>query len=226
MEVQQIVLEYMKLTLEYVRVLAWPTVVIFILLRYENYISTLLKRISEESEEITSSLLNVKFRKELQQLRDAIPADAKDLKEKVKDIEQELAIQQFIELAPQFFSEPPITRMHLAEIVEDLARSLELSSILHFANSNQRGERVAAGIALKQHILANPNTEKMREVLDALRLGIRDQYSRVRFRYIEAIGASKTLSLQFTQDLKTIAKEDKSPRVREEARRILASISA
>jgi len=226
MEAQQIVLEYLKLILEYLKVLAWPAVVIFVLLRYENYISTLLKRISEESEEITSSLGSVKFRRELQEIRDAIPAEAKDLKEKVKGIEQELAIQQFIELAPQFFSGPLITRMHLAEIVEDLARSLELSSILHFANSNERGERVAAGIALKQHISANPNTEKLQEVLDALSIGIRDQYSRVRYRYVEAIGASKSLTYQFAQDLKTIARQDKSPGVREEARRVLASISA
>jgi len=226
MEIAQIVLEYLKVVLEFVSFLAWPAVVLIVLLHYENYISRFLKRVSEETEEISTSLFTLKLRERMQEIGDAIPANEKDLKERVKSVEQELAIQQFIEVAPQFFTEPLSTRIHLVKIIEDLALSLKLSTILRFASSNQKGERVGAGIALRQHILANADIVKSQDVVDALRLGIRDEYSRVRYRYIEAIGANKSLSLQFIQELRRMAKEDKSPGVREQATRVLASISA
>lgn len=224
MEAQQIVLEYMRLILEGLTVLAWPAVVIFILSRYENYFAILLRRISEESEEFSSNWFSVKFRKDLQEIRDAIPPENTDLQKKVERMQQQLSVQQFIELAPQFFSAPLTMRIHLAEIIESLAPFLELPIILEFASSSERGERAASGIALKQHILTNQNIEKQPRVLEALKRGISDQYSRVRYRYIEAIGASKTLTESFAQDLENILKQDKSPGVREEARRVLETI--
>lgn len=215
-----------KLVLEYLKVLVWPIVVLFVLLHYDEHISKFLKRISEEAEEISTNLFTIKLRERIQELEASIPPEAKETKAKLKDIERDLAIQQFIEIAPHFYSEPLITRMHLTQMVENLSKSLSLSSILHFANSSERGERVGAGIALKQRILEDPSTAESQDVLDSLRSGIRDRYSRVRFRFIEAIGASAKLSLQFEEDLKEIAKDDTSPGVRGAARNTLARMSS
>ena len=57
-------------------------------------------------------------------------------------------------------------------------------------------------------------------------MGIGDEFSRVRVKFVEAIGLNKTLTLLFHKELKTISKEDKSRGVRDEANKILESFIA
>jgi hypothetical protein len=229
MEITQIVLEYIKVVFDFLKVLAWPLVVLFILRYYDDLIRLFLKKLIEKANEIPTPWGPIKFQ-ELREFVDKIPDTDKELKEEGKEIVRELAIPQARELAqelaPQFFSKPSSTWYYLVEGVRDLSLSLELSDILHFANSKEPGEHVVAGIALEQHIREIPGTDTKQEVIDAVKQGIKDKYSRVRVRFIEAIGASKELSLYFKKELDKLAKEDPSPGVRDTARRILDLINA
>lgn len=219
MENTQYHLELLKVAVECLRILIWPVFVSGVLYVYR----TQIKNRFEDIKELSVGGVSILFR--VREIAESKPKDLTELMNSIKKLEQDLAINQFVEIASKLHSEPTSINKYLNPAIEDLSKSLTLPTILSFSRSDERGEREGAGIALRKYILANPEASNSPDVKVALRRGIQDRISRVQRAFIEAIGASKLLAKEFEDELKTLANVDDSPGVRDQATRVLASIS-
>lgn len=213
-----------NLLLEYLKVLIWPFLILYILTKYEKYIHILFKRVAEESKEISSDIfgLNVKFWKDVSNVSKEAPTES--TKESLKRIVSQFPKDKFKLLSNNFFGKSIQIRIKTAEEISDLAKDMELKDILQFWQSSLPGERVSAAIGIGTHIKFHKNTEKDNKVLIALKEGFTDTYSKVRFRIVETIGKSEYLVNNFKVELSTVATHDENHVVRNKANEILKNI--
>jgi hypothetical protein len=104
---------------------------------------------------------------------------------------------QFKLLCENFFSQPIDIRIETAKKISELAKEMELNDFLDFWISFSPGERVGAAIGICTHIEMSEKYQNNEIVMNTLRQGLFDNYSRVRFRIVEAIGKSVNLVSHF-----------------------------
>ncbi len=131
---------------------------------------------------------------------------------------------QFKLLCENFFSQPIDVRKETAKKISELAKEMELNDFLDFWSSSSPGERVGAAIGICTHIEMSEKHQNDEIVINALRQGLFDYYSRVRFRIIEAIGKSANLVIHFEKELSEISESDENPVVKDKAKKILKII--
>ncbi len=219
-------MEIAKLVLSYIDALVWPAFFLYLVIKHRGYIERFFERFSEETEEVTwkPTGITAKFRKEIEAIVEEIPDEQKILKDKLELKTQQLAIEQFTDLCQNFFKKPFSIRKQTAKLVEELAKSLSLDHILEFSTSSNPGERVGAGISLRIHLINNDSIVDNDRVKLAIADGISDPYSRVRFRYLEALRNQPLLIGHFADQLREIASEDLNEVVRHNAKILLRAI--
>lgn len=209
-----------SLFLEYLKVLIWPILIVYFFKKYHKYIDKMFKRVAEDSSEISSSFfgITVKFLKEMSEFSKGISlSESTMLNKKVS----KFAKDQFSLLSNNFFSQPIGIRKKTAEQISELAKDMELNDILDFWQSHLPGERAGAAIGIGTHLKFYKETEKNSKVLNSLKEGLSDTYSRVRFRIVEAIGKSEYLINYFRAELSRIAAHDENRYVKGKAEEIL-----
>ncbi len=212
------------IVLDYVKVLVWPAIVVFVLVRYRKPLRRLLQRFVEESDEISSTYLGLsaKFRRQITSISSEI-AQAPDSGAAVELTKrlQSLAGDQFRILCTNFFTQPVETRTQTGREVAELSKYLSLDDLLRFWMSPLPGEKVGAAIGIGAHIHSNPVVASDTRVRMMLRAGLVDDYSRVRFRVVQAVAESEALIHDLEPDLREIARTDENEYVRDAARRAL-----
>ncbi len=126
------------------------------------------------------------------------------------------------ELAPVFFTQPFASREAAAKEVQELSRFLTLDQTLALSASSVPGERLAAGIILRDKLDLDFALSQRVEILEAIRRGLIDVGSRVRYRYVRAAEVQQGLVHSTKDLLRHIVMMDSDAVVREEARRVLA----
>jgi hypothetical protein len=223
MENTELIMNIAKLVLEYLKVLIWPAFVLIILFRYRSYLDRFLERFSEETEEFSSKFLGItaKFRRDLEQIKDQLPADDVQAKEVLENKLKELAKTQIKDLSSDFMNQSLTARKVAANAVESLSKDLSVDDLLELSSSRNAGERVSAGIAFKVQLDQNPQLIENEKVRQAISGGLTDPYSRVRYRYVQALLKNREFVSQFHEDLNDIASHDSNGEVRRLARRIV-----
>jgi hypothetical protein len=215
--------EIAKLVLEYLKVLAWPALIAWLALRYKTHIERLLTRFTDESEEIEAKFLGLsaKFRKQITDIAES-PVDSSQSRIDISRASA-LARDQIRVLADVFFSKPHKRRVEAATEIQELSRLLTLNDIVELASSPIAGERVAAGIALREHLKHERSAAERIEVHEALARGLSDPQPRVRYRFIRAAGVHPELIQRSRERLANIARADEDEVVRDEAVRVLGA---
>jgi hypothetical protein len=219
-------MEIAAFSLEVIKVVVWPVVILFVVFRYGHHLERFLVRFSEETEEVSSDFFGItaKMRRNLEQISNTLPKEQTQAKLGLEQANRELALEQFRTLAKRFMTEPLEMRIHIATLMEDLANALRPEDILTFSQSPKAGERVAAGIALRKHMERIPALKSDPNVLAALQSGIDDTESRVRYRFVQAIKTDTEVIKRFKVALERLIKEDGNDAVRHEAQRALARL--
>lgn len=128
---------------------------------------------------------------------------------------------QFKLLCENFFSQPIDVRKETAKKISELSKEMELNDFLDFLGSSSPGERVGAAIGICTHIERSKKHQHNEIVINALRQGLFDHYSRVRFKIVEAIGKSANLVSHFEKELFEISEIDENSVVKDKAKGIL-----
>ena len=130
--------------------------------------------------------------------------------------------QKIQQLAHAFFTKPLEDRQIAAKEVQQLSRLLTVEQTLELSVSSAPGERLAAGIILRDKLDLDYALSRRADIHEAIRRGLMDPESRVRYRYIRAAEVQQGLTHSAKDLLQHIAATDKDPVVKEEARRVLA----
>jgi hypothetical protein len=215
--------EVAQLVLEYLKVLVWPAVAVWVALRYRRHLDRLIERITTETEEVEAKFLGLsaKFRKQITRNAQGTSKTGSTRLDERTSQTAVLAAEQVRLLADIFFSRPLTDRQAAAREVQQLAPLLRLEDVFALADSSLPGEHVAAGIALREHILKTPSLAEQNDVIEALKRGLSDPLSRVRYRFVRAAAATQGLLQAFRDSLERIAKEDNDAAVRQEAAKVL-----
>lgn len=129
--------------------------------------------------------------------------------------------EKFSELCVQFFTKGLEERIYAAALIVVIAPDVELETVLTFASSPDKGKRAGAGVALGVHLHNRPDLAKNEDVKRSLCDGLSDEFSRVRFRFVEALRNSRPLRKVFRDKLQEIANGDENKEVRSEAKEVL-----
>jgi hypothetical protein len=213
-------MEIAALVLEYIKVLIWPLVALILVWRYKQQLDLFVKRLTEETEEISSSLLGLtaKFRKEVTKVSAGLSGDNQSMKEDLDKAVREFAKAQFRLLGSTFFNQPLSVRRQVAKEVAELSKELSLEDLLEFAQSALPGERVGAGIGLRKRLMVSGELAQDERVSEALARGLLDSNSRVRYRFVDAISENRKLVLRFRDELRELAAHDNNKAVRSKAK--------
>lgn len=218
-------MEVARLVLDYIEALAWPAVVIVVVLRYRRLVIEFLERVTRESEEISGSVLGLnlttKFRKEIAQLAEQQGAAAPELQESLTRKVRDFARDEFRLLAPRLTDASISVRRDVAREVTRVVESLDVDDLLEFASSPIGGERVGAAIGFRAKLRQSRELGNDPRVAQVLRDLLYDRLSWVRYRAADAIRASPELSSTLKPDLQAVSKSDRNAYVREQARKAL-----
>jgi hypothetical protein len=235
-------IEVAKLILEYIKVLVWPAVALYVTLRYRRYFERFLDRFSSEATEVEAKFLGVSARL-FQQISNGqvpeksanpaagdatsaqpssvqMPADTSTSQASPATV---VALDQVRVLADIFFSKPFKDRQAAAHEVQQYARLLRLSDILALATSPLPGERVAGGIAIREYLRSNKFANRSPEILSAIANGLRDPLGRVRYRFVRAAAEAPEVMANLRDHLEAIAASDGDAEVKKEAARVLGA---
>ena len=148
-----------KLVLGYIDVLAWPSVALYMALRYHRHINRLFRRLSDETEELEAKYFGItaKFHKRFTDLADSPSITDPTARQAIRDQLGSLAEDQFRLLAETLGSSGLKERKIAALEVRALAGALSIDSVITFSGSVLHGERAGAGIALGEHLLLRPD---------------------------------------------------------------------
>jgi hypothetical protein len=218
-----------NLVLEFLKVLIWPSILLFIAIRYRRPLDRLITRFCEETEEITSKSLGItaKFRRavdNLSEISKKLPDDQQEVRAAIDDARQDLIQNQIRELSENFFRLGLSGREKTASLIYNLATEIDLDFVLQLSKSEFPAERVASGVCIKALLNEGHTLIGDERLTDALRAGIQDAYSRVRYRYVEAIVSRHELISRFQRQLFKIAKSDDNEAVRDLAQTVLDAI--
>lgn len=217
-------MEIVRLILDYIKVLIWPTVLACIIIRYRHYLDRLLRRLGEADEytfESSGVTATAKFRRDMQSMSQQVPDDQAATKQMLTDKVKELTRIQFQELCDIFHSRSLADRKRAAVAIEALSRELSVDDILGFSRSHRMGERVGAAISLRVHLQDDPSLKDDKGIMSAISDGLNDSHSRVRYRYIEVLQTNIELVNMFREHLDDIAGTDSNPEVRRIAEKAL-----
>lgn len=218
-----------NLVLEFLKALIWPSILLLIAIRYRRPLDRLITRFCEETEEITSKSLGItaKFRSAVDNLSEIsrkLPEDQQEVRAAIDDTRRDLIQNQIRELSKNFFRLGFSGRGKTANLIYNLATEVDLDFVLQLSKSESPGERVASGVCIKALLTEGDTLIRDERVTDALRAGIQDVYSRVRYRYVKAIVSQDELISRFQRQLFKIAKSDDNEAVRDLAQTVLDAI--
>jgi len=213
-----------EIILEYIKAFIWPCLILFIALRYRNSFDRLVERFCEETEEISSSTLGItaKFSKvadDISKISKELPPDQQQAKAALIDTRKEILQNQILELSKDFMVLGIHGRQRTARTVYDLATEVDLYFILGLAASESPGEREASGICLEVRLNIDDTLLSNDKVSQALRKGLKDAYSRVRYRYVHAVISRDELISRYQNELRKISITDSNNAVRDLAQR-------
>jgi len=212
--------------LEYLKVLMWPLIILIVVLFFKRQIQSLFDRIINESDEIGSSVLGLhaKFRRDLTNL--ATDSDTpQDFVTKIENTLKQNSIDEFKLLSSYFFTKPFQARKQAAAEIYKLAQNLTIDDLLFHISSPLAGERVGAFVGIKSHIDNFPNMAIDERISEAIRIGLDDGYSRVRYRVVQAISSSDYLMRMFRNELESILHEENNKPVKNEINGILERLN-
>lgn len=125
-------------------------------------------------------------------------------------------------MAGTFITRALDVRKQSANEVTKLASLLSLRSVLELASSERAGERVAAGIVLREFVSNQLSPSNFETLVQIARAGLRDSQPRVRYRFVEAAVKNHELLLRAKDLITSIALHDADEVVRETAADALA----
>lgn len=164
--------------------------------------------------------MSAKFRKQIKEIAETAPSHSARAGKGIAHAAA-LALDQVRLLADVFFSKPLKSRQAAAREVQQLAPLLTVADLISLSESPLPGERVAAGIAIREHMIQRPALAEDQDVIAAIERGLADPLSRVRYRFVRAAAAAPVLLTRFRQIIETIARDDSDVVVREEAARFI-----
>jgi hypothetical protein len=130
-------------------------------------------------------------------------------------ITHEQVARSRIQSIAEMFTEGNLKARQLAaQEVERLATALSIPVVLELSVSKAVGERVAAGIALREHLLINPLLVDDAKVVNAVRLRLQDDHPRVRYRFVRAVTTHATLAMQTVDILRWIQTTERDKALR------------
>lgn len=133
--------------------------------------------------------------------------------------------EQFRFLCKNFYSQPINVRIKTAEQISELAKKIELEDVLDFWHSSLPGEKVGAAVAIGTHLTISDEIHGDKMIVNALRDGLSDSHSLVRYRVVEAIGTSEKLINRFRAELTDISIHDDNSSVSNKAKEVLKNIT-
>jgi TIR domain len=131
--------------------------------------------------------------------------------------EEVAALDYISEIASTFIVKPHPERVAAARDVAEMSQALSLVSIAELALSKRGGERVAAGIALREHIRVHREVARDGIVVQLMNVGLRDPHARVRYRFLEALAVEPGLLAHVRDLVNRMSLGDPDPVVRETA---------
>jgi hypothetical protein len=130
-------------------------------------------------------------------------------------------VRQVKELATIFVEKSLKERQVAADKVYTLARDLTTDDAVRLSASPTFGERVAAGIIIREHVQRIPGLAGTRDVERVVQQGLRDDHPKVRYRFVRAALSAPELTAKMCAVLEDIARHDTDGNVRKEAARVL-----
>lgn len=214
------------IVLEYLKVLVWPLIILILISIFKKQVQRLFDRIINESDEIGSSVLGLhaKFRREVKNLVTDTDT-SQELKAKIENTLKQNSIDEFKLLSSYFFTKSFQARKQAAAEIYKLAQNLNIDDLLSLILSPLAGERVGAFVGIKSHIDNFPNIAKDERISEAIRIGLDDGYSRVRYRVVQAISSSDYLMEMFGIELKSMLEEENNMPVKNEINDILKRLN-
>jgi hypothetical protein len=214
-----------QVILEYTRVLAWPAVLMIVLLFFRGSVRALLSRVATQSEEISATAFGIgvsaKLRHVVELVEKSEPAVSGDLRESMRVATRDLVIEEFRRISGYFFGAAYSVRAQAAEEIAGLAPLLSLEELLGFVTSPYPGERVATGIGLGVYASDSIQARQDDRVVSALRGLLTDHLSRVRYRAVEAVDGYPELTAALEPELWRLASTDPNEHVKNRARKAL-----
>lgn len=212
-------MELIKLIVNLIDAIVWPSVVAWIACKFLPEIRALVNRVVHDSNEINIFGVNAKFAKAKNELLSLDIEESE--KSKLTNILDDLALSEIRDLANNFYSKGLSQRSIAAREVAAIGLGVELDKILGLAKSESPGERIAAAIAIRKHIERDCSVLDNEDLLQTIESGLADQRSRVRYRYVELAAGNSILSDRFKDDLVKMAVDDDNAEVREAITRYL-----
>jgi len=158
-----------RLVLDYLQTLIWPALVVAMLIRFSPYIWNLVQRVSSGGQlQVGGPGFQVllDFRETVRQIAE----DASDpaVRESAKRAEERLD-RELLALTAGFYAAPFRERQHLAEEMRRRTAQLSFDDLLALSESEDPGERVAAGIGLGERLKASREARHDPRAVGALR---------------------------------------------------------
>ena len=197
----------------FIDAIIWPTTLLFILFKFRNSINELINRVVNDSHEIEIMGLSARFSETKEKLS-SLDLSSTD-KETMNNAFEDFALSQLKEISKLFFTAKYPERQVAAAEVAKIGLELRAEQLIDLAESGTRGERTAAAIALKEHMLKDPAIIEDDRFRTAVDKGLKNELSRVRFRFIELVLASDLLLREYSRSLKLMKTEDPNEAVRE-----------
>lgn len=202
-----------------IEALAWPSVAAWIAYQFRSEIRALLDRVVNDSEEVSAFGVSAKFRDAKRNLSELdVPENEKA---KINLEIDNIALSQIKDLAKHFYTAGYKQRLIAAKEIENIGLEVDLVRLIELTKSNSPGERVAAAIAIRKHIERDYSKLDNEELKDAIGLGLKDDRSRVSFRFVELVVGNSILFKEFNSVLVDMAKNDDNKGVRETITRSL-----
>lgn len=180
----------------------------------ENYLNNKTDKVGDRTRDLS-------YEKAEMELFVAIRKRYSELRSILNGGDQASAKEQFRLLCKNFYSQPIDVRNKTAEQISEIAKEIELNDVLDFWRSSSPGEKVGAAVAIGTHLTISRKNHEDKMIINALRDGLSDSHSRVRYRVIEALGKSEKLVNHFRTELTDISIHDKNSGVRDKAKEVL-----
>jgi hypothetical protein len=131
------------------------------------------------------------------------------------------ALGGVIEISRRFEAEDVDDRIAAATEISALAPAVPMEDILNLCRSSQVGRRTAGFVCLRIHIQNGLHAGMSTPIGKALRKGMSDASSLVRYRAIAALRDDPKLAFSFRNELERVRMKDENGYVRDKAREAL-----
>ncbi len=189
-----------ELVLEYLKTLAWPVVVLIIACKVLPHITRLLKRITEEAQEVSAMYKDLTIQAQFTKLATASRAKSGDIDKALErnDVQEarrlaqqsiteadQAMLQGFKQLGELLPVKPSFKdRVALERALHTIASNLSLDDLYKLARSSSDAERAVAAASLC--VKLREDTEHVPELINTLHQLLKDTASIVKFYAILA----------------------------------------